>query len=164
MKRVTFNPKESGQQQAASYEKPPLSCGADGCAWKGSASGDGVKFFCIGHHGVEDPRDWPAITRRTADLQWLADFIAEIQRAINMPRPGAPAWQKAADDFFAGSEWPYLAPQDRERSHGGLYVYRLLGEARAMAQGKARPKAIVPHRLHPDWQRLQRHPIATEEA
>lgn len=157
MKRVSFNPREvSGAVAVVQNERGPLQCVADGCRWKASASIGGAPFACIGHQGIEDARDWPAITRRTAEFQWLADFIAEIQRGINFPKPGAPAWQKVAAEFFAGSDWPWLAPDERERKAPDLYVYRLLGEARALVQGRDRPKPFVPHRESEDWKRAIR--------
>ena len=157
MKRVTFNPKEAGGSSAPTqHERRPLQCVADGCAWSASASVGGAPFACIGHQGIEDARDWPTITRRAAEFQWLADFIAEILRGINFPKPGAPLWQAVAAEFFAGSDWPWLTPNERERKAPDLYVYRLLAEARALVQGKPRPAAFVPHREHPDWQRTQR--------
>lgn len=156
MKRVTFNPKDSGASAPVQYERKPMQCVADGCAWLASASVGGAPFACIGHQGIEDARDWPTITRRTAELQWLADFIAEIQRGINFPKPGADSWQSVAAQFFDGSDYPWLAPDERERKSPDLYVCRLLAEARALVQGKPRPKPFVPHRLHPDWQKAQR--------
>lgn len=157
MKRLQFNANDMGKGEVAThYEKSPIACVADGCKWKASASIGGAPFACIGHQGVEDSRDWPSITRRTAEFQWLADFIAEIQRGINAPKPGA-SWANSAAEFFNGSDWPWLAPDERERKKPDLYVVRLLAEARALVQGKARPKPFVPHRESEDWKRSVRN-------
>ena len=161
MKRVTFNPKDSGSSVPAQYERSPLQCVADGCKWRASASFGGAPWACIGHQAVEDARDWPGITRRTAEFQWLADFIAEIQRGINFPKPGA-KWQQAAEGFFAGSDYPWLAPNERECRAPDLYVGRLLAEARALAQGRGRPAPFVPHSQSVDWTRAQRRPASVE--
>ena len=157
MKRVTFNPKDSGERQVATYERKPLQCVADGCRWVASASFGGAPWACIAHQGVEDARDWPSITRRTGDYQWLADFIAEIQRGVNFPKPGVD-WRKSAAEFFAGTDWPWLAPNQRECRAPELYLLRLLAETRALAQGKPRPQPFVPHSESEDWKRLQRRP------
>lgn len=162
MKRIQFNANDmGGGVVAASYEKAPMACTADGCKWRASASFGGAPFACIAHQGVEDYRAWPGITRKTAELQWLADFIAEIQRGINFPKPGV-SWQSSAAEFFNGSDWPWLSPDERERKAPDLYIYRLLSEARAMAQGKARPKPFVPHAQTEEWKRAIRKPAAVE--
>ena len=162
MKRVTFNPNDSGANVPAQYERSPLQCVADGCRWKASASVGGAPFACIAHQGVEDARDWPSITRRTAELQWLADFIAEIQLGINFPKQGAD-WRNSAAEFFAGSEYPWLAPDDRERIKPTLYLLRLLAEARALAMGRPRPAAFVPHSQSADWLKSQRRTVGAAE-
>lgn len=160
MKRLQFNANDIGKGQVATYqEKAPMACVADGCKWRASASFGGALFACIAHQGVEDARDWPSITRKTAEFQWLAEFIAEIQRGINFPKPGA-SWQSSALEFFIGSDWPWLAPDEREQKRPDLYVYRLLGEARALAQGKALPKPFVPHAQTEEWKRAVRQPAA----
>ncbi len=158
MKRVTFNPKDSGDNLPTQRERSPLQCVADSCKWQASASFGGAPWACVAHQGVEDARDWPSITRRTAEFQWLADFIAEIQRGINFPKPGA-NWQRSAEAFFADSEWPWLAPNARECGAPDLYINRLLAEARALAQGKPRPAPFVPHAQTQEWQRTQRKPL-----
>lgn len=157
MKRLQFNANDMGKGEVAThYEKAPMACVADSCKWRASASFGGAPFACIGHQGIEDARDWPTITRRTAELQWLADFIAEIQRGINFPKPGAASWQSVAAEFFDGSEYPWLAPTERERKGPELYLLRLLAESRALVQGKPRPQAFVPHRESADWKKAQR--------
>lgn len=164
MKRVTFNPKAATESVPAQHERSPLQCVADGCQWKASASFGGAPWACIAHQGVEDARDWPSITRRTAEFQWLADFIAEIQRGINFPKPKT-SWANSAAEFFNGSDYPWLAPDDRERIKPTLYVLRLLAEARALATDRPRPAAFVPHSQSADWLKLQRKPLTmTEDA
>jgi hypothetical protein len=158
MKRVTFNPKDSGANVPAQYERSPLQCVADGCKWKASASFGGAPWACVGHQAVEDARDWPGITRRTAEFQWLADFIAEIQRGINFPKPKTD-WRSSATEFFTGTDWPWLVPNERERGSPDLYINRLLAEARALVQGKARPQPFVPHSQSVEWTRAMRKPL-----
>lgn len=162
MKRITFNAKSETDNAPAYRDRSPLQCVADGCQWKASASIGGAPWACIAHQGVEDARDWPSITRKTAELQWLADFIAEIQRGINAPKPGTD-WRTAAAEFFAGSEWPWLAPNERERQKPTLYVLRLLAESRALAQGKPRPAPFVPHGQSKEWLASQRKRFTTDE-
>lgn len=129
-----------------------LSCAAPGCPWVGS-SGESGRFLCIAHAGHEASQ-WSAITARTADLEWFATFIADVQRMVNFPRKGEPPWMAYAAQFWVNSD-PTMGPGQDELRTPGLYLYRLHGELRAMALGKDRPQPHVPQAHWPSFQAQQ---------
>ena len=157
MKRMSFDGREQAPQ--ASYSKPALACTADGCRWTASAGFDG-RMFCIAHIGEAEPKQWPHITVKTNDLQWLADFIAEVQKAVNSQVANV-RWLELVDAFWSGTDYPELAPIERERKSPTEYLYRLLGEARAMATGKTRPNAFLPYGQSAEWKKSQRLALVT---
>lgn len=157
MKRMSFDGRE--QSVPASYAKPALACTADGCRWVASAGFDG-RMFCLAHIGEAEPKQWPHITAKTNDLQWFADFIAEVQRAVNSQVANV-RWLEFVDAFWQGTDYPELAPIERERKSPTEYLYRMLGEAQAMATSKARPKAFLPYGQSAEWKKSQRLALAT---
>lgn len=153
MKRATFDETKPMGSRDIAYQKPALACHADGCCWTGSSGADG-RFFCVAHAAAPDAAMWPAITRKTSELKWLADTIATLQEQINSQVPGA-NWLAVADNFWAGSDYPELAPTEKERSFPGLYLYRLIGEARSMASAKPAPPKHVPQGWQDGWKRRE---------
>lgn len=147
MKRELFDVNEAIGARPAPPARSPMACYADGCSWLGTA-GSGGRFFCIAHQGPQggepvDAVQWPAITAKTAELQWFADFIADVQRMANRTKPGAQSWQDYATQFWAMSD-ATMGPTAFEAQRPVVYVYRMLGELRAMAQDKPRPGPYVP--------------------
>jgi hypothetical protein len=153
MRRATFDETRPMGGQDIANQRPALTCHADGCSWLGSSGGDG-HFFCVAHAASPDSALWPAITHRTGDLKWLADAIALFQQQINSQVPNAD-WVAVAADFWSGSDYPELAPTEKEKTYTGLYIYRLLGEARAMAAGTPRPPKHVPQGQQAGWKRRE---------
>lgn len=141
MKRVTFDEDQPIGARPAAFARSPLLCAADGCGWIGTA-GDPGRFLCIAHHGLDVGR-WPVVTAKTAELQWFADFIGEVQRMGSATRKDDQAWQGYAAQFWALSD-ATMAPTAREARQPGLYVYRMLGSLRAMAHSKPMPPPHVP--------------------
>lgn len=158
MKRMSFDGREQSAPTPA-YGKPALACTADGCRWIASAGFDG-RMFCIAHIGEAEPKQWPHITAKTNELQWLAGFIAEVQKAVNSQVQGV-KWLELVDEFWRGTDYPELMPIERERTSPTEYLYRLFGESRSMATGKARPKAFLPYGQSAEWKKTQRFQLAT---
>lgn len=147
MKRVTFDDSQPIGARPAPAPRSALACAADGCNWTGTA-GSGGRFFCIGHQGPQganpvDAVHWPAITAKTAELQWFADFIGDVQRMVNAPQKGEQPWQAYAAQFWAMSD-ETMCPTQREVRSPSLYLYRMLGSLRAMVHGKSMPAPHVP--------------------
>ena len=141
MKRLTFD-ETRPQSRDVAQQRPALACHADGCSWVASAGYDG-RMFCLAHLGVSEPKMWPQITSKTAEFKWFADFIAEIQGAINSQVPNV-RWLEIADSFWHEGDYPEFAPTPAERKSPALYLYRLHGEARSLATGRKRPAAHIP--------------------
>lgn len=157
MKRMSFDGRE--QAETPSYSKPALACSADGCRWTASSGVDG-RMFCIAHFGETEPKQWPSITARTNEFQWFADFIAEVQRAVNSQVANV-RWLEFVDAFWQGTDYPELAPIERERKSPTEYLYRMIGEARSMATNKERPKAFLPYGQSEEWKKAQRLALVT---
>lgn len=146
MKRMTFDGSEQ-KQQPAYEQKAPLACAAEGCKWI-ATSGDGGRFACIAH-AKGDPDSWRAITDKTRELQWFADFIGDVQKLINQTGRGA-SWVELANKFWESQD-DRMLPKITEIASPGLYLYRMLGELRAMALGEKRPPPHVPQGRTPEW-------------
>jgi hypothetical protein len=129
-----------------------LACSAPGCPWAGSA-GETGRFLCIAHQGHE-ANQWDGVTRRTIEMEWFATFIADVQRMVNFPRKGEPSWIAYAAQFWVNTD-PTMQPVQAEMRSPGLYLYRMLGELRAMALGKDRPQPHVPQGDWPSFQAQQ---------
>lgn len=153
MKRAAFDPEERPGARPAPEVRVALACGAAGCPWVGSSGANG-HFYCLAHYGQE-VREHPAITARTVELRWFAQFIADVQRMHTFPRKGEEPWVAYASTFWAESD-PSMQPTDVERRNPRLYVYRMFGELRAMALGKPRPAVHVAQRFWKDWARPSR--------
>ena len=107
--------------------------------------------MCIAHWGHE-PARWSSVTARTIELEWFATFIHDVQRMANFPRKGEQPWHAYAAQFWVNTD-PTMGPQPEEMRRGApVYLYRLLGELRAMALGKDRPGL---HQPQADWPSFQ---------
>lgn len=149
MKRATFNDAEPIGARAGEPARPLSLCHASPCGWRGTL-GEGGRFFCFAHYGKEAV-EWSAITSKTADLQWWADFIADVQRMINRPRDGDQPWHAYAAQFWAIADAD-CAPTAEERRSPTLYVLRMLGELRARVRGKDKPPPHVPQAAWDEFQ------------
>lgn len=161
MKRVSFDGADDdrpGSRSAPTHSA--LACAADGCTWQGT-SGTSGRFFCIAHAGKDAPL-WPAITAKTTELQWFAEFIRDVQRMANQPRKGEETWTSFAWSFWADAD-KSMQPTHVELRNAGLYLYRMLGELRSRALGRPRPQQHVPQADWPQFQAI-RHGQQAERA
>lgn len=129
-------------------------CVANGCRFVGVAD-HGHGFACLCHAG-QDPSDWPKITERVIEFEWLGQFIGDILAMHTKPQNGAD-WREFARQMMADS-YPTLLPNEHESLFADRYAYRLMSELRAfVAPGLKRPGPWVPLRLRnpQDWSRAR---------
>lgn len=157
MKRATFNADEPIGARSAEPVRPVVLCHASPCGWRGTL-GDSGRFFCFAHFGKEAV-EWGAITERTSELQWWADFIAEVQRMVNRPRQNEQTWHAYARQFWEIAD-PDSGPTAEEIHAPTLYLLRMLGELRARVRGKDKPGPHVPQAAWAEFQgtRMPRAP------
>lgn len=105
-------------------ERDPAACWASNCPCKGSISLEGGHFVCTAHSAV--PADqWPRVTEKLREHDWLIALIDDIARFDRNPRKDAPTWRDFATQFWQGTD-DYCIPHPKENA--GPYGNRLRGE------------------------------------
>lgn len=104
-------------------EEPEITrCIATGCPCRATISLDGGRWYC-GHHAFALPSDWPLLTERLRENEWLLRFIDML---LVDPTKRPEDWRGIAIRFWSAD--PHGAPRDFEERRS--YEYRMREELR----------------------------------
>lgn len=104
------------KQQADAPEVDTLKCHANGCRLTASVSLGGGPFNCR-YHAFAESDQWPLITRRLGEHDWLLGLMADMGKMERRKD-----WREYATRFWAEAEPGMIPHADESRE---LYAYRL---------------------------------------
>lgn len=105
--------------EAAEPQRNPSACWASHCPCRGSVSLEGGHFTCSAHAAV--PADqWPRVTEKLRDHDWLIAFTDDLARMDRAPEKDSPSWRDFATQFWQ-DQAPHCVPHPQE----GALPYQL---------------------------------------
>ncbi len=107
-------------------------CAATGCPCRATISLEGGRWHCA-THAFAMPSDWPLLTERLRDNNWLLTFIDML---LVDPNKKPEDWFGIATAFWAAD--PFGAPREFETRRG--YEYRMREELRWRLAGEKGPR------------------------
>jgi hypothetical protein len=122
--------------QEAAEPVSTLRCYANNCPCIGSISVDGGRWCCPAHaFAISD--EWPRITSKLREHDWLAAFISDVQRMDRLNED----WRGFASQFWASQD-PPCVPHAQENAIP--YANRMRGELMWRCGLSKRPQVRLP--------------------
>jgi hypothetical protein len=134
---MSFAKPDFSGQKAAKPEVDVTRCKAYGCKLRATVSTDG-HGFCCGVHAFAVSDQWPDITRRLSENDWLVGLIDEVQRMDQRCQD----WRGFANQFWENSD---TACQPHPLENAIPYQNRMRGELlHRVGQLARRPQVRLP--------------------
>lgn len=126
--------------EAATPPADEAGCSASGCPCRGSVSLDnGGRFLCSAH-AFSFPDQWPRITEKLREHDWLIAFTDDIAKLNREHRD----WRGFAVQFWS-TEDAYCNPHERESAQA--YGLRMRGELLYRCGLGKRPAPRLPQQI-----------------